>query len=260
MLQLNQIHLPPHQIVLYDPFASSLLSTGVFICALCKWNILPSLSRNNNMSILGVVVQTTSDEEVCPVTLCVVMKHHSREFTMISFAPPPTKLKPACHCPSQPKSHWWYSAWRWSLGSRGVWLITRPNAQDEALTDGASFIQGITNLVFLAIKVPCGLTHQWIWRTIAGPPTHPVMMNGPNMDLFVQTARHKESPCLSYTPWYFCIHANMSAGKKGLIYSPRSVRGCKGDLKHLQTANTRNAQICLVSWMYKQTSIPTHQL
>lgn len=35
------------------------------------------------MPMLGGVVQTTSDEEVCPARLFVVMKHHSGELMMI---------------------------------------------------------------------------------------------------------------------------------------------------------------------------------
>lgn len=51
----------------------------------------PSINaQNNNMPMLRSVVQTTSDEEVCPVRLCVVMKHHSGELMMMSFTPLPT--------------------------------------------------------------------------------------------------------------------------------------------------------------------------
>lgn len=42
------------------------------------------------MAMLGGVVQTTSDEESCPVRLFAVMKHHSGELMMIYFTPLPT--------------------------------------------------------------------------------------------------------------------------------------------------------------------------
>ena len=42
------------------------------------------------MPMLGSVVQTICDEDVCPVRPCVVMKHHSGELMMISLTPRPT--------------------------------------------------------------------------------------------------------------------------------------------------------------------------
>lgn len=145
----------------HHPTCLFLLLTVVFICAVCKWNILLSLPK------ITPCCEVLFRQPVTKMSVlwgCMWWQNTTGG----------SKWRFSLHLPTLPKTQaWWYSCpsqpeyhlYDTSHGThhsvvqtRGLWLVARPNAQNRKLTAGRSPIQGTT----LSLP-PCRRWHKgWI--------------------------------------------------------------------------------------------------